>query len=123
MVPSQGTLDATCPNCGSLVWFQAGGVYPLFDTSIPHHEQTPVDLPDEIEVPIDVIELVPESVAQENLIVPLADTLNGLVLAAAHPWDRESIDRIQFLLNRDIQLVYVTTDWIELQLRTHYGSD
>ena len=83
----------------------------------PTADQRPTDLPDEIDVPEHVIELVPESVAVESSVLPLADTPSGIVLAMSEP---DLHERLRFLLNREIQVVYVTLDWIELQIERHY---
>src|SRR6201999_3959750 len=54
----------------------------------------------EIEIPASVIELVPESLARENIVMPLAQE-GGLIRVIMHdPLDFETIDKLRFVLNQ-----------------------
>ena len=66
-----------------------------------HHLEY-VDL-DEIVIPPDVIELVPESVARENAILPMLETENGLKVIVSDPHDFDTLDKLRFILNRKIE--------------------
>ena len=58
----------------------------------------------EIEIPASVIELVPESVARENVVMPLAQE-NGAIKVIMHdPTDFETIEKLRFVLNREIEV-------------------
>src|SRR5215218_6416022 len=51
----------------------------------------------EIEIPASVIELVPESLARENVVMPLAQE-NGAIRVIMHnPMDFETIDKLRFV--------------------------
>ncbi len=83
----------------------------------------PFDLSDDVGIPTDVLGLVPKPVARESRVIPLGDTPAGLVMAMSNPLDVETVDKLQFILNRKIRIVYVPSDWIDRQLRNRYGTD
>ena len=59
----------------------------------------------EIEIPASVIELVPESLARENFVMPLSQQ-GGIIRVIMHdPLDFETIDKLRFVLeSRDRSL-------------------
>ncbi len=59
----------------------------------------------ELEIPTAVIELVPESVARENVVMPLSLEGNTLKIITADPTDFDTIQKLQFILNKDIEPV------------------
>src|SRR5438046_8856980 len=67
-----------------------------------HHGMSFVDL-NEVEIPKAVIELVPESVARENVILPLSLEGNTLKILTADPSNYETLQKLQFILNKDVQ--------------------
>jgi uncharacterized protein (TIGR02996 family) len=73
------------------------------------------------EVPPRVYELVPESVARENVLVPLADQGRVVFIATAEPHNNDSAQRLEFILNRDVILVGAEEDDIEDAIDRHYG--
>ena len=58
--------------------------------------------PAELEIPESVIQLVPESVAREHLILPLLIEGDMLHCAAGNEGDIAKMDKLRFILNRDI---------------------
>lgn len=121
--PSPRTLDAPCPKCGHLLWFAPSGeVVPVLNASRSRFESSPTDLAD-LEIPDYVIELLPQSVALENRVLPLAETQDSLVVAVADPSDIETIEKLRFILNRKIGVIHVPEEWLRDQLRQHYGDD
>src|SRR5688572_7531654 len=61
------------------------------------HKLEYVDLRD-VAIPENVIELVPESVARENEILPLREEDESLVVVMSDPLDIETIDKLRFIL-------------------------
>ena len=52
----------------------------------------------------DVIELVPESVARENNVLPFSDEQDGaLRILVSDPFDLETIEKLRFIFNRKIE--------------------
>ena len=56
-------------------------------------------------VPDDVLELIPESVARENLILPLAAQDKALLVAGADPNDADLVEKLDLILNRNVLLI------------------
>ncbi len=76
----------------------------------------------EIEIPASVIELVPESLARENIVMPLAQE-SGLIRVIMHdPLDFETIDKLRFVLNRDIEVSLAPKEAIVEAINKYYGS-
>ena len=76
----------------------------------------------EVTIPQAVIELVPESVARENLVLPM-DQENGILkLILSDPTDVDTMQRLQFILNKDIQPVLAARDQIIEAINRHYGQ-
>jgi type IV pilus assembly protein PilB len=80
-----------------------------------------VDLGD-LEIPKPVIELVPESVARENVVIPLALEGNTLKIITADPTNYDTIQKLQFILNKDIQPVLAIPEQITEAINRNYGQ-
>jgi type IV pilus assembly protein PilB len=74
------------------------------------------------EIPPSVIELVPESVARENIVIPLALEDEALVVAISDPSKYEVLDKLRFILNRDVKPVMASQDAIQTSINRHYGQ-
>jgi len=70
----------------------------------------------------DVIELVPESIARENTILPVTETAQSLTIAISDPADLETIEKLRFILNRDIRTVVASHDSIVSAINERYGQ-
>src|SRR5690242_4161332 len=76
----------------------------------------------EIEIPATVVELVPESLARENVVMPLAQE-NGAIKVIMHdPMDFETIDKLRFVLNREIEVALAPKEAIVEAINRYYGS-
>jgi len=53
----------------------------------------------EVEIPPSVIELVPESLARENTVMPLAQENGAIKVIMHNPMDFDTIDKLRFVLN------------------------
>ncbi len=76
----------------------------------------------ETTVPQAVIEMVPESVARENVVLPLGHENGALRIALADPSDFGTLEKLQFILNKDIQPVLAPRDQIVDAINRHYGQ-
>src|SRR5436309_359371 len=74
------------------------------------------------EISPSVIELVPESVARENMVIPLALEDDALVVAISDPMAVEVLDKLRFILNRDIRVAIAPVDSIQTSINRHYGQ-
>jgi uncharacterized protein (TIGR02996 family) len=83
---------------------------------------TPIDWA-RLEVPREVVEYMPESVARENLVIPLGWPWQGTLLVAMNnPGDRDMLDKLQFIFNRYIAAVPVPAEVVREAIDRHYGQ-
>src|SRR5262249_40841858 len=66
----------------------------------------------EITIPQAVVELVPESVARENVVLPLTQENGTLKIIMSDPTDFDTVQKLQFILNKDIQPVLAVREQI-----------
>ncbi len=85
------------------------------------HRVNYVDL-DKISISERVIELMPESVARENVVLPLALDDNRLLVALSNPADIETLDKLRFILNRDIAISLAPRSKILEYINQLYGQ-
>ena len=74
-----------------------------------------------IAVPQEVVELLPESVARENTLFPLAEVGSSLRLATSDPTDMELQEKLRFILNRDVEMSLAPRHQIVEAINRHYG--
>ena len=80
-----------------------------------------IDLKD-ITIPPSVIELVPESVARENFVIPLSQENGALKITISDPGDFDTLTKLQFILNKDITPVLAVREQIVEAINRHYGQ-
>ncbi len=85
------------------------------------HGLTFVDLTD-VEIPKAVTELVTESLAREHTIMPLAIEGNSIKIVMADPTNLDTIQKIQFVLNKDVIPVLADIEQIREAINRHYGQ-
>jgi len=76
----------------------------------------------EVVIPPSVVELVPESVARENAVLPLAEGDGHLTVIVSDPNDYETIDKLRFILNRQIDIALAPRESILEAINRHYGQ-
>jgi len=76
----------------------------------------------EVTIPPAVVELVPESVARENVVLPLAQDNGSLKIIMSDPSDFDTVQKLQFILNKDIQPVLAPREQIIEAINRHYGQ-
>ncbi|HVX12618.1 MAG TPA: ATPase, T2SS/T4P/T4SS family [Pirellulales bacterium] len=79
-----------------------------------------VDL-NEVSIPPSVIELVPESVARENAILPMDERDGSLKVIISDPEDFETLDKLRFILNRRVEVALAPREVIVDAINRHYG--
>jgi type IV pilus assembly protein PilB len=76
-----------------------------------------------VQIPAAVIQMVPESVARENLVIPLSlDDAGSLTVAMHDPEKYEVLDKLRFIINRDIKTVVAPKEVIQQAINRHYGQ-
>jgi type IV pilus assembly protein PilB len=74
------------------------------------------------EPPRTVVELIPASVARENLLVPLELKSRGVLIADAGPLTGDLLDKLEFILNRRVILVMAELEDVRAALARVYGE-
>jgi type IV pilus assembly protein PilB len=77
---------------------------------------------DEVVIPPSIIELVPESIARENAILPMAREDGALKVIASDPLDFDTIEKLRFILNCEIRLALAPRESILEAIGRHYGQ-
>jgi type IV pilus assembly protein PilB len=93
----------------------------IFSAIAEFHNMQFVDLSD-TQIPASVIEMVPESVARENAVIPLSHENNMLQIVISNPEDIETLDKLRFILNKDVQPVLADREQIQESINRHYGQ-
>ena len=73
-------------------------------------------------VPQETVELLPESVARENTIFPLALEGATLRVAGCDPTDLDTQEKLRFILNRDVEMALAPREQIVEAINRHYGA-
>src|SRR5271163_2763721 len=76
----------------------------------------------ELTVPAAVVEMVPESVSRENVVLPLSQENGVLRIVMSDPSDFQTVEKLQFILNKDIQPVLAPREQIIEAINRHYGQ-
>lgn len=76
----------------------------------------------EVVIPPAVVELVPESVARENAILPLAEEDGCLKVIVSDPDDYPTFEKLRFILNRRIETVLAPRESIQEAINRYYGQ-
>lgn len=77
---------------------------------------------DEAEIPPSVIGLVPESVARENVVIPYALEDDRLTVVISDPLKYEVLDKLRFIMNREIDVAMAARESIQTAINRHYGQ-
>jgi type IV pilus assembly protein PilB len=75
-----------------------------------------------VTIPPAVVEMVPESVARENHVMPLSHENNALQIVMSDPNDIDTIEKLRFILNKDIAPVLADREEIIAAINAHYGQ-
>ena len=75
-----------------------------------------------ITIPPAIIEMVPESIARENVLIPIAEENGMLQIVVRNPSDYETLSKLQFILARDIQVAVAPEEQIVVAINRHYGQ-
>lgn len=85
------------------------------------HGREYIDLT-EVTIPENIIELVPESVARENAILPLAEEDDALKVIVSDPYDIDTVEKLRFILNRRIEIALAPRDKILESINKYYSQ-
>lgn len=76
-----------------------------------------------LQIPASVVQLVPESVARENIVLPVSLDDSGTLTVAMHdPMKFEVLDKLRFIINREIKVVVAQKEDILQSVNRYYGQ-
>ena len=85
------------------------------------HGRDYVDLT-EVTIQESIIELVPESVARENVTLPFAEEEDALKVIVSDPYDIDTVEKLRFILNRRIEIALAPRDKILEAINKYYSQ-
>src|SRR5689334_5445879 len=80
-----------------------------------------IDL-NEVVIPPSIVELVPESVARENAILPMSEEDGSLKVIVSDPLDYDTREKLRFILNRNVEIALAPRESILEAINRHYGQ-
>ena len=86
------------------------------------HGKRYVDLKDAMIRPA-VVELISESIARENCVLPYEEEGDALVVVVSDPDDVEVFEKLRFILQRPIEAVVSSREAIQEAINQHYGQN
>jgi hypothetical protein len=66
---------------------------------------------------------MPESLANESCAIQIGYSVDTVVIAIAEPSDLDTIVKLNFITNPQLQFVHVAEDWIRRQIALRYASE
>jgi hypothetical protein len=78
--------------------------------------------PESLRIPDEVIQLVPESVARENCMIPIRETRGVLEVLVCDPYDFDMIEGLQFIFDRPIVANIASSVRIQEAINRYYGQ-
>ncbi|HHN46242.1 MAG TPA: type II/IV secretion system protein, partial [Planctomycetes bacterium] len=86
------------------------------------HQMEVVDL-DGLDIPREILEIIPRDKARQLKIIPIDRQGNMLTVAITDPLDIFSLDELRFLLNMQIEPILASPEAIDNALTQYYGID
>ena len=86
------------------------------------HGKRYVDLKD-VAIRPSVVELISESIARENCVLPYEEEGDSLVVVVSDPDDVEVFEKLRFILQRPIEAVVSSREAIQEAINQHYGQN
>src|SRR3989304_6213321 len=74
----------------------------------------------EVVIPPSVVELVPESVARENSVLPLGEDDGALRVIVSDPLDVDTLDKLRFILDRKVDIALAPRENIQEAINRYY---
>jgi type IV pilus assembly protein PilB len=84
--------------------------------NIPYVDLSRMDIPD------DVVDLIPKPVAIEHSIIPLREKGRYLVIAMADPLDFYTLDNLRFILGKEVECCLASKEAVRNSLVRYYGE-
>jgi type IV pilus assembly protein PilB len=105
----------------SLVKLQYASGEDVMRALAQEHGREYIDL-SEVQIPNSVIQIVPESVARENICLPLAEEEDRLKVIVSNPYDIDTIEKLQFILNKRVEIALAPREAISEAIGKYYSQ-
>lgn len=105
----------------ALIKLQYAAPQDVYRALADFHKMNFVDLA-AVRIDDSIIQLVPESVARENTIIPYQEDGDSLVVLVSDPFDLETIEKLRFILNRRIETALAPRETINDAINRYYGQ-
>lgn len=79
-------------------------------------------LPEELSIAPEVLDLCTEQMATENCILPVELIGETLVIAMHDPSNVAKVDKVRFVLNREIRILHVDRQVLQRHVLACYGT-
>ncbi|MEO2089273.1 MAG: TIGR02996 domain-containing protein [Gemmataceae bacterium] len=73
-------------------------------------------------IPQSLLQLMPESVAREHLVLPVGMDGYHLAIATPTPRNRETRDKLEFILNKTVVMFLADADEVQAAISRQYGQ-
>ena len=73
-------------------------------------------------IPQHVIDIMPSRLAHKNLVIPIEEDCGTLVVAMADPDDYDTVEKLRFVLNLNIEPRLATSTAIQFALSQYYST-
>jgi type IV pilus assembly protein PilB len=77
---------------------------------------------DDVQIPADLTKLIPKSLCERHILIPLSVEGNRLTIAIADPTNVAAVDDIRFLCNMDVTVYIATESAIRSVIQQTYGG-
>ena len=74
------------------------------------------------QIPNSIVELVTESLARENIVIPVEVQGDAVVIAMHNPNNIDVLDKLRFMLDREVKVVMAPIESIQGAINRHYGQ-
>ncbi len=71
----------------------------------------------------ELLSAIPGATARMYSLIPIADTIDGLVIATTYPFNLEAIDVLRRILSREIEVRYADADQLRVFIKNPYRGD
>mgnify|MGYP002623666110 FL=1 len=120
IAPSRPPGDAPCPHCGYLLWFWNSD---LDGSEEALTEREVASMLKNRRIPMEVLETIPESVARENTIIPIARGAKELCIAVPQgAFAEETKQKLEFILDCGVRVVRAKARVIHEAIERNYAA-
>ncbi len=77
----------------------------------------------ETRIPVEAIDAIPKTFAQQHGVIPLSVDDTSIVVAITNPYDLYVMDKLRFMLNKDVRCKLAAPDAVDEAIEKYYGVE